>query len=447
MPRTSATTRSAPSPTPSCVRPVCFVHQRSISTSASSRRRSTMSSVARAVCPVFGVLVVVIEWHNVARGVALRSTGVPHCDRSATGDPCPRRFRNVRRGYDRSRDARRLPFLVWRPAKQIVSASSQSGSASTAVQPCGDRRTRSWLRLPLERASELVQLALPPHDRHLGPVLVVHRVDRQHESDAVGGRLELDRRRDVVRLDTGDEVRDLREHQTRGRDDLDVPAAIFGRHRHAGVLHELDLIGSDGRHRVPELPARPQIQRVHLHRETIGAPPRLEALLRRPHVPDPFDVRVEGPLDGDLPRRFFGHPRVHHCRYARSSVAMSSLPILSTASMTLAGLPAFGSPIILPRTVGTTCHETPKRSFSQPHGPGSPPSCVSLLQMVSISSWVSQVATNENASVNENEGPPSKAVYSWPSSVKVACSTLPFGIGPPSLRSISVTFEFLITET
>src|ERR1700704_4674775 len=114
--------------------------------------------------------------------------------------------------------------------------------------------------------------------------------------------------------------------------------------------------------------------------------------------------------------------------------------------MTFAGFPDFGSPIICPRAEGTTCHETPNRSLSQPHGPSSPPS-VRRAQTSSISSCVSQVATNEKASVNENEGPPSKAVYSCPSSRKLACNTPPFGIGPPSLRSKLSTLEFGNSET
>src|SRR6184192_33283 len=115
--------------------------------------------------------------------------------------------------------------------------------------------------------------------------------------------------------------------------------------------------------------------------------------------------------------------------------------------MTLAGFPDFGSLIICPRAVGTTCQDTPQRSLSQPHGPSSPPS-VRRAQTSSISSWVSHVATNEKASVNENDGPPSKAVYSCPSSTKLACNTLPSGSGPPAVaRSKLTTFEFGNSDT
>ena len=68
--------------------------------------------------------------------------------------------------------------------------------------------------------------------------------------------------------------------------------------------------------------------------------------------------------------------------------------------------------------VGATCHERPKRSLSQPHGPSSPPS-ESVLQYASTSSWVSQFTWNEIASLNVNSGPPLSARKRWPSSSKL----------------------------
>src|SRR2546423_3421363 len=126
---------------------------------------------------------------------------------------------------------------------------------------------------------------------------------------------------------------------------------------------------------------------------------------------------------------------------------MSSLPIFRRASIIFAGFPDFGSLIIRPKAVGTTCHDTPNRSLSQPQGPSSPPA-ESRDQVSSICSWVSQVATNEKASVNENDGPPSNAVYSCPSSWKLTCQTLPLGRGPfPSLRRRLSTLEFGNSDT
>src|SRR2546423_4523999 len=97
---------------------------------------------------------------------------------------------------------------------------------------------------------------------------------------------------------------------------------------------------------------------------------------------------------------------------------MSSLRIFSSASMTFAGFPDFGSDIIVPSEAGTTCQETPKRSFSQPQGPSSPPSAVRRVQILSSSFFVSHLATNEDASVNLKDGPPSQAAYSSPSGTK-----------------------------
>src|SRR5256712_12172146 len=94
---------------------------------------------------------------------------------------------------------------------------------------------------------------------------------------------------------------------------------------------------------------------------------------------------------------------------------MSILPILSNASMTFPEFPDRGSPIISPSAAGTTCHDTPKRSLSQPHRPSSPP-YESRFQVSSSSSCVSQVATSEIPSENERLEPPILAVNPPPSS-------------------------------
>ncbi len=60
---------------------------------------------------------------------------------------------------------------------------------------------------------------------------------------------------------------------------------------------------------------------------------------------------------------------------------------------------------------GTTCHDTPKRSLSQPHWPGLPPSRVSASQYRSTSAWSSQSMDSEIASVNGNSGPPLSPMY------------------------------------
>ena len=64
---------------------------------------------------------------------------------------------------------------------------------------------------------------------------------------------------------------------------------------------------------------------------------------------------------------------------------------------------------------GTTCHDKPNRSLSQPHcwAFGSPPS-ESFAQKESISSWVSHRTWNETASLNWNTGPPLRAVKGCP---------------------------------
>jgi hypothetical protein len=80
-------------------------------------------------------------------------------------------------------------------------------------------------------------------------------------------------------------------------------------------------------------------------------------------------------------------------------------------------------------TFGTICHDTPNLSFSQPHGPSSPPS-ESVLQSRSTSSWLSQLTSKEIASLNVKSGPPFKAVNVWPSSSKLTVITIPSARGP-----------------
>src|SRR5712692_4551557 len=84
-----------------------------------------------------------------------------------------------------------------------------------------------------------------------------------------------------------------------------------------------------------------------------------------------------------------------------------------------------------PRAEGTICHDKPYLSFSQPHGPSSPPS-ESFSHNSSTSSCVLQSTKNDMASVNLYCGPPFSAVNSCPSSRNVAVMTVPCGPGPAS---------------
>src|SRR5712671_6347175 len=105
------------------------------------------------------------------------------------------------------------------------------------------------------------------------------------------------------------------------------------------------------------------------------------------------------------------------------------------------------SPSSLPRMEGTTCHDRPYLSLSQPHRSFLPPS-ESLSHSWSTSCCVSQLTKNEMAGVNVNCGAPFSAKKSCPSSWKVADITVPFGPGPASPeRETLTTFEFLKTET
>ena len=59
---------------------------------------------------------------------------------------------------------------------------------------------------------------------------------------------------------------------------------------------------------------------------------------------------------------------------------MSSLPIVSIAAIARATPSASGRDITSSSCTGTTCHETPNLSTSQPHWLGRPPSAVRVSQ-------------------------------------------------------------------
>src|SRR6266404_4021691 len=94
---------------------------------------------------------------------------------------------------------------------------------------------------------------------------------------------------------------------------------------------------------------------------------------------------------------------------------ISSLTILSMASMTRCDLAASLLPSNSPNTVGTICHDRPYLSLSQPHCTSFPPA-ESVFQNRSTSACVLQLTTNEMASVNLKCGPPLSARKSCPSS-------------------------------
>src|SRR5260370_1235978 len=113
--------------------------------------------------------------------------------------------------------------------------------------------------------------------------------------------------------------------------------------------------------------------------------------------------------------------------YAFLSAAMSIFIIFSIAAMTRLDFSRSLSCSISTRTVGTTCHDTPNLSLSQPHCTWWPPA-ESFSQKWSTSFCVSQFTTKEIASVNLKIGPPFNAVHSCPSSSNATVITDPFGL-------------------
>src|SRR5262245_46135413 len=126
---------------------------------------------------------------------------------------------------------------------------------------------------------------------------------------------------------------------------------------------------------------------------------------------------------------------------------MSSLSILSIASMTFFDFLPSLLPSNSPKTVGTICHDRPYLSLSQPQRDFCPPS-ESFSHNSSTSSCDLQSTLNEMASVNLKCGPPLSAMRSCPSSWNVAVITDPLGPGPASPYRVTLpVLEFLKIET
>src|SRR5437867_4033308 len=94
--------------------------------------------------------------------------------------------------------------------------------------------------------------------------------------------------------------------------------------------------------------------------------------IRRPGF-DGCDAAAGGVAGIDLRHQRDDSPAPVAPANAACNAAMSILTIFIIASDARLALARSGSAIISPRMVGTICHETPNRSFSQPHCSAEPP--------------------------------------------------------------------------
>src|SRR5262249_60198222 len=135
--------------------------------------------------------------------------------------------------------------------------------------------------------------------------------------------------------------------------------------------------GAPGAWRVGHPAPRAEIDRLALDAEPVRAPPGIDPFFGRPQLPALLHGGPVGALERDQPA-LAGLPSHRPApagvpRYARSSAAMSSLFIFSMASIAAWVSPPSWLVSSSPSWIGMTCQETPKRSFSQPQRPGSPP--------------------------------------------------------------------------
>src|ERR1700694_938 len=152
-----------------------------------------------------------------------------------------------------------------------------------------------------EPLGPLVELALPAHDRHLRPVLIVHRIEGKDLLHALWVRRKLDRRRHLVGFDVRNEIGHLGEGDSLQRNHLGVSDQRLGRQPHPRLLEKLVLIGTYRGERVQEPAAAAKVEPAHFHLESWWAPPGFDSVLRCPEIPNVLGGGVEGALDTDLP--------------------------------------------------------------------------------------------------------------------------------------------------
>src|SRR2546426_8777896 len=112
---------------------------------------------------------------------------------------------------------------------------------------------------------------------------------------------------------------------------------------------------------------------------------------------------------------------------ASRSFSTSIFVIWSIASVARFAASRSGLAMYTTSCRGTTCHDRPKRSFSQPQTLGSPPPAMRASQYLSTSAWFSQSIENETASLNLKSGPPLSPMNGCPATVKSTVRTMPAG--------------------
>lgn len=76
--------------------------------------------------------------------------------------------------------------------------------------------------LPQRNESWMTKVVVPTHRRPLCPDFVVHRIERQDHPHALLGCMKVDARRDIVRLDAGDDVGEVHVREAAMGHDLGV---------------------------------------------------------------------------------------------------------------------------------------------------------------------------------------------------------------------------------
>src|SRR5215207_82909 len=89
------------------------------------------------------------------------------------------------------------------------------------------------------------------------------------------------------------------------------------------------------------------------------------------HTVQRHELRYDDPAHRILLR--IGCRSIYASAAARSRASTSIFFMLSIACMTRWDFSRSGSPSSLGSAVGMICHDRPNLSFSQPHGPSSPP--------------------------------------------------------------------------
>ena len=99
-----------------------------------------------------------------------------------------------------------------------------------------------------------------PHNSSLGPHLVMHRIECQHHAHMLSIRMKLNKGRNIVGLNTWNEIRNMEVPNAFECCNVCVGDQSWSCQRHACSFHERHLVRTRCRHRITQFATRSKIE-------------------------------------------------------------------------------------------------------------------------------------------------------------------------------------------